>query len=113
MILSEGVPPIPEVKDDYTKIFKLKEKRLTFLEEDLVNLMMKSGFINIKVVTHIMRRFSVHDWLQNSGAPSEKQNKIFEMHVTASDIFKKAYKMKIVNGDCLIDVKNLILVSQK
>jgi len=35
------------------------------------------------------------------------------MHVTASDIFKRDYNMKIVNGDCLIDVKNLILVGEK
>jgi ubiquinone/menaquinone biosynthesis C-methylase UbiE len=113
MVLSEGVPPIPEIKKDYMKIFELKEKRLTFLEEDLVNMMKKSSFKKIKVITHIMKNFSVKNWLENSGLPKEKQDKIFEMHVTASDTFKKAYNMKIVNGDCLIDVKNLILVGEK
>jgi len=114
MILSEGVPPTPAVKEDYTKMFKLKEERLTFLEEDLVGMMEKAGFKNIRVITHIMKHFSVKNWLENSGnLPKEKQNKIFEMHVTGSNIFKKAYNMKIVNGDCLIDVKNLILVGEK
>jgi len=113
MVLSEGVPPTPEVKEDYTRIFKLKEERLTFLEEDLVNMMKKSGFKNIKVLIHIMKNFSVYNWLENSGLTKEKQNKIFEMHVTGSDTFKKAYNMKIVNGDCLINVKNLILVGEK
>ncbi len=113
MVLSEGVPPAPEIKKEYKAIFKLKEDRLTFLEEDLVELMRKSGFKKIKVFIHIMRNFSVKDWLENGCLPKEKQNKIFEMHVTASDIFKKAYNMKILNGDCLIDVKNLILVGEK
>lgn len=113
MVLSEGVPPTPEVKEDYTRIFKLKEERLTFLEEDLVNMMKKSGFKNIKVLIHIMKNFSVYNWLENSGLTKEKQNKIFEMHVTGSDTFKKVYNMKIVNGDCLINVKNLILVGEK
>ena len=113
MVLSEGVPPTPEVKEDYTRIFKLKEERLTFLEEDLVNMMKKSGFKNIKVLIHIMKNFSVYNWLENSGLTKEKQNKIFEMHVTDLDTFKKAYNMKIVNGDCLINVKNLILVGEK
>lgn len=113
LILSEGVPPTPEVKDDYVKIFKLKEERLTFLEQDLVQLMEQSGFKNIKIIPHIMGNFSVRDWLKNSGLPHEKQDKIFEMHVTGSESFKKAYNLKITNGDCLIDVKNLILVGEK
>ncbi|MFH1770965.1 MAG: class I SAM-dependent methyltransferase [archaeon] len=113
MILSEGTPPSPEVRDDYAKIFELKEDRLTFLEEDLVSLMKNSGFKNIKVITHVMSNFSVKNWLEKSGLPKKNQDKIFEMHVTGSDIFKKAYNMKIINGDCLIDVKNLIIVGEK
>ena len=75
--------------------------------------MKRSGFKNIKVLTHVMENFSVYDWLANSGLPKDKQDKIFEMHVTGSELFKKAYKMQIVTGDCLIDIKNLILVGEK
>ncbi len=114
MVLSEGVPPSPEVKSDYERIFREKEERLTFLEEDLVGLMKRSGFRDIKVVPHIMKNFSVRDWLENSGGLSQsKKDNIFEMHVTASNTFKNDYNMKIVNGDCLIDVKNLIVVGRK
>jgi hypothetical protein len=113
MVLAEGVPPLSEVKEDYERIFKLKEERLTFTEEDLVSLMKNSGFKNIKVIVHMMRNFSVKDWLENSGLPKNKQNKIFAMHVNGSEIFKKAYNMKMNQGDCLIDVKNLILVGEK
>jgi len=94
-------------------IFELKEERLTFFEEDLVNMMKKSGFKNIKVIPHVIEDFSVKNWLENSGLPQETQDKIFTMHVTGSDLFKKAYNMKILNGDCFIDVKCLILAGEK
>jgi len=113
MILSEGIHPTFEVKEDYAKIFELKEERLTFSEEDLLNLMKRSGFKNITTTTHIMKNFSVKNWLENSGLSKEKQDRIFEMHVTGSDTFRKAYNMKITNGDCLIDVKNFLLVGEK
>lgn len=113
MILAEGVPPLSDVKEDYERIFKLKEERLTFSEEDLINLMKNSGFKNIRVIAHMMKNFSVKDWLENSGLLKDKQNKIFEMHVNGSEIFKKAYNIKISDDDCLIDVKNLILVGEK
>ena len=113
IVLSEGIPPSPEVKKTYIEIFKLKEKRLTFLEDDLVKLMKRAGFKNIKSIMHVMKNFSIKNWLENSGLPNKKQDKIFEMHVTGSEIFKKAYNMKIVNGDCFIDVKSIILVGEK
>lgn len=113
MILSEGVPPIKELKEDYQEIFRLKEERITFLEEDLVSLMKNSGFKNIKVIVHKIENFSVKNWLENGCISDEIRDKIFELHVTASDLFKKAYNMKIKNGDCLIDIKNLILVGEK
>lgn len=113
MILSEGIPPLPELKQDYSDIFKLKENRITFLEEDIIKLMSSAGFKNIKVIPHVMNNFSVANWLGKSGLDKQKQDKIFEMHVTARDLFKKAYNMKIVNGDCLIDVKNIICVGEK
>lgn len=113
MILSEGVPPSDDIKDEFACIFGLKEERLVFLESDLIKLMSNSGFKNIKVTTHIMKDFSVKDWLINSGLPKEKQDKIFEMEVTASSAFKKAHNTRIVNGDCLISTKNLIIVGEK
>ncbi len=43
---------------------------------------------------------------------SKKYNNLKWVHEPIY-IFKKAYNMKIVSGDCLIDVKNLILVGEK
>jgi len=113
MIFSEGVPPSPEVKKDYIEIFKLKEKRLTFMEEDLIALMRRAGFNNIRTEVIWLRKMSIRNWLINSSLPQTVQEKIFELHVNAEDYFKKAYNMKEVNGDCLIDMKMAILTGEK
>lgn len=113
MIISEGVPPTDEVKEDYKKIFKLKEKRLVFTEKNLKELMEISGFKNIRVTNYMMKNFSVRNWLENSGLCEEKKRKIFNMHVNAGNVFKKAYNLKTTENDCLITIKNLILVGEK
>jgi len=113
MVLAEGIPPIPEVEEEYINIFKLKEQRLTFTEDKLINMMKKSGFKNINISQYIMKNFSINNWLENSGMMKRRQNKIFKMHTRGSNVFKKAYNMKITKDDCFIDVKNLILVGEK
>jgi len=113
MILSEGVPPTKRVKKDYVEIFRLKEKRVTFYEEDLANLMKKSGFKNIELKTIYLRKMSVRNWLTSSGLPRVIQEKIYRLHKNAADYFKDDYNMIEKDNDCLIDMKMIILVSRK
>ncbi|MCK5148811.1 class I SAM-dependent methyltransferase [bacterium] len=112
-LLSEGVPPTSEVKDDYEKIFALKEERLTFMPEDLIGLLENAGFKNIQPYTYIMKEMSVNNWLEKSGLEQEIQDEILEMHINAPAYFKEAYNMKISRGACLIDIKYAILVGEK
>ena len=113
MVFSEGVPPSPEVKPDYIEIFKLKEKRLTFMEEDLIALMERAGFENVKLEIIWLRRMSVRNWLTNSGLPQTIQDEIYALHVNAKDYFKEAYNMVDAGGDCYIDMKMAILKGEK
>ena len=113
MIFSEGVPPSPVVKDDYVKIFKLKEKRLTFMEDDLISLMEKAGFKDVRTKIVWLKRMSVRNWLNKSGLPKSTQEEIYKMHSHARDEFKSAYNMLMADGDCLIDMKMAILVGRK
>lgn len=113
MILSEGVPPTRRVKEDYVEIFRLKEKRLTFYEEDLVGLMKKGGFRDIKLKIIYLRKMSVRNWLTNSGIPRVIQEKIYQLHKNAADYFKKDYNMIETGNDCLIDMKMAILTGKK
>lgn len=113
MIFSEGVPPTKRVKDNYIEIFRLKEKRVIFYEEDLVSLMEKSGFQNIRPKIVYLRKMSVRNWLSNSGMPQVIQEKIYRLHKNAPDYFKEDYNMIEAVNDCLIDMKMAILVGKK
>jgi hypothetical protein len=113
MVFSEGIPPTKRVKKDYVEIFRLKEKRATFYEEDLASLMKKSGFKNVKVKFVYLKKMSVRNWLANSGLPMAVQEKIYLLHKNAADYFKKGYDMVEEGDDCLIDMKMVILTGRK
>ncbi len=113
IVFSEGVPPSKEVREDYIKIFRLKEERLTFYQEDLYALMEKAGFKNINLETIVLPQMSVRNWLDNSGLAQSVKDQIYNLHVNSKDYFKKAYNMIIKNDDCFIDMKMAILVGEK
>jgi len=113
MVFSEGVPPTEHVKEFYTEMFKLKEDRITFMEDDLVSLMQQGGFKKIDKKVFWIRQTSIRNWLENSGLPQETQDKIFEMHIALDDQGKRDYSMQIRDNDCFIDMKFIILIGQK
>lgn len=113
MIFSEGVPPSEHVKAFYTKMFRLKEDRLTFMDNDLITLMRNSGFKNIEEDIYWSRQSSIKNWLGNSGLAPDIQEKIFKMHLHLDEQGKKDYNMVIKDDDCLIDMKFVILVGEK
>ncbi|MCK4687750.1 MAG: methyltransferase domain-containing protein [Candidatus Lokiarchaeota archaeon] len=115
IIVAEGVPPTDEIYiiEWYTKMFKLKEERLTFTCEELLNRLKKIGFKNIKVHKYIMKNFSIKNWLINSGLEQKMQDKILKMHLSANKKIQNAYNMQYINNDCLVDTKNIILVGKK
>jgi len=113
MVLSEGVPPTKRVKKNYVEIFQLKEKRLTFYENDLIKLMSLAGFKNIKCNNIYLKKMSVRNWLESSGIAKRKQKKIFNLHKNAPDYFKKDYNLFENKNDCFIDMKMAILTGTK
>ncbi len=113
MILSEGVPPHEDARPFYVEMFKLKEERLTFMEEDLLALMRNAGFRNIALKTFWLRRASIRNWLENSGLPPQTQTEIMDMHIHMDGPCRAAYNMEILDGDCIIDMKFAILVGEK
>ena len=113
MVFSEGVPPSKEVREDYIEIFRLKEERLTFYEDDLIALMKGAGFENISLKTIVLPQMSVRNWLDNSGLSQSIKDQIFKLHVESKDYFKKAYSMTITDDDCFINMKMVVVVGEK
>jgi ubiquinone/menaquinone biosynthesis C-methylase UbiE len=113
MVLSEGVPPTKAIRGWYTRMFKLKEDRITFYQEDLVRLMRIGGFKDIRTHVFMLRRTSIMNWLRGSGIPQERQDRIYQMHLDMPASGKRAYKMKITPDDVFIDMKFIILTGIK
>jgi len=103
MVLSEGTPPDACVRDWYATMFALKEERLTFLEEDLRQLMARAGFELAGVTRHVMRQVSIQNWLRSSGLPEETQRRIFQMHLDLDARGKEVYHMRVTPADVLCD----------
>lgn len=113
MVLSEGVPPHRSLGDWYTRMFALKEKRLTFFEEDLVALMSSGGFDVDRVLTHVSTQVSIGNWLGGSELPQERKDRIIQMHLDLDETGKQYYNMKITGEDVLCDFTYIILVGRK
>ena len=115
IIVAEGVPPSddPYVIDWYKNMFKLKEERRTFTRKELLNIVKKIGFKNIKMREYITKNFSIKNWLINSGLEQKRQDMIMKVHLSADKRIQNVYNMQYVNGDCLVDTRNIILVGEK
>jgi len=113
IIIGERTPPSDETRTEYEAIFKLKDKRNVFIEDHLTNLIETAGFTFVDSKALWIRGFSVRTWLEKSGLPDDVKDKIYALHVSGSDNLKRAYKMKERDGDCLIDIKNVIVVGEK
>jgi len=113
LVISEGVPPSRRTKKRYMEIFKLKEKRRVFLDNDLIALVKRAGFKIVKTDTLILKNMSIKSWLKNSNVPEHVRNRIFNLHKTAPKSFWEDYDMKYRDGDLFINMKKFIVVGAK
>lgn len=113
MVLSEGTPPDEHVRDWYTEMFALKEERLTFLEGDLRNLMLRAGFDIHKVVVVVTPKVSIRNWLDSSGLSEEIRNRIYQMHLDLDERGKQLYNMRVEVDDILCDFRFINVVGGK
>lgn len=104
-ILCEGNPPDLNCIQFYKDMFRFKEDRLTFLLDDLVNLLVRKEFRNINSRTVILKDMSLNNWLENSGLPFRNTDIIKKMHYNCDASVQKAYNMKFQNKDIMMDWK--------
>jgi SAM-dependent methyltransferase len=113
MILSEGVPPDPCVKDWYTRMFALKEERLTFLEADLQELLELGGFVLHRSHRLVTPQVSIGNWLRSSGLSADIQRQIYQMHLELDAPGKQVYNMTVTPDDIRCDFTFVTAVGRK
>jgi len=108
-VLCEGNPPDRYSVQFYKDMFRFKEDRITFLLDDLVNLLVRQGFQKITSRTVILKDMSLNNWLEKSGLPFRNIDIIKKMHYDCDVFVQKAYNMKFGNDDILMDWKFSII----
>ncbi|WP_246637543.1 methyltransferase domain-containing protein [Crassaminicella profunda] len=112
-IICEGNPPDRYCVSFYEEMFKFKEDRNTFLLDDITNLMINHNFYNITSKTIVLSGMSLNNWLDNAGVPFRNIDIIRKMHYEADLLVKKAYNMKIVDDDILMNWKFSVVSGTK
>jgi choline kinase/ubiquinone/menaquinone biosynthesis C-methylase UbiE len=108
-ILCEGNPPDRQTVPFYEGMFRFKEDRITYMSDDLVNLLVNEGFKDITSKTIIMKDMSLNNWLDKSGLPFRNIDIIKKMHFNCDESVQKAYNMKFVDDDILMVWKFSVL----
>lgn len=110
LIVAEGIPPHSEIKEEFRQIFEAKEERLVFTDLDLVKMFQRSPFQGCTLERFVMPSMSIRNWLDNSGLDKATKDTIMQLHFNSSSAFKKAYRMVILEDDCLCDFHVAIAV---
>jgi choline kinase/ubiquinone/menaquinone biosynthesis C-methylase UbiE len=112
-IICEGNPPDRNSVEFYEEMFRFKENRRTFLIDDLTNLLIRHGFGDITSKTIVLKDMSLNNWLYNSGVPYRNMDIIRRMHYECDTMVKKAYNMKNIEDDILMDWKFSVVMGIK
>ena len=112
-VVCEGNPPAASAVEFYTEMFRFKEERRTFLESDLINFLVASGFTDVCTHTLTLERQSLNNWLGNSGLPARNVEIIRKRHHDVSPHVKALYDMEFEGNDILMTWKFSILTGIK
>ena len=112
LVVAEGVPPDPSLREWFSQMMALKEERVTFLPADLEALL--SGFRKVTSSLFIQKGMSLRNWLDFGGVPEEAKAEIWRMHLGLDDTGREHYNMSIVRKkDVLMDWTTCIVVGIK
>jgi ubiquinone/menaquinone biosynthesis C-methylase UbiE len=117
LVIAESIPPSDneEVIKWWSYVRSFKENRHTFSAQNLEVFMQLAGFANIEYEYYYQQRkkSSTKEWLSNSKLPKDKQKIIYDLHLNAPDIVKKAHKMIIDKDDIYCEHRHIIIRGNK
>lgn len=115
LIVAEAIPASNSnlVVEWFSDMFSYKEDRITFVPGQIETYMGEAGFDFVESFFFSMPNFSINNWLENSGLPQDKIDKIIKIHIDAPQEVKDAYDMRIDGSNILINSKYTIVVGEK
>ena len=109
IVIAEAIPPEDDIFDHYQQIFKLKEDRNCYSLPDLLRRLRGAGFVDLRFQTY---PFDIRplSWLDDNTLSKERKSLLYDLHVSASPAFKKAYNMMpLQNGDYRLRCKMALI----
>ena len=113
MVISEGIPPNVDCTEFYEKVMEIKEDRENYDRSMFLYHLKGCGFRKVDFSEYVMKKNNVLKWLEKSNLEVRDQVKILYMYLNAPAEIKKAYNMKVLDGDIYIDAKYLNAVCFK
>ena len=113
IIISDAVPPHKNIKKEFERILALKEDRITFMENELADMVSNAGF-EVNYLDILKIRTSLLNWLNNDKSLNDKsKKKIMDIHRDNTKFFKDCYNQQEVGEDILIDTTVAIIKGGK
>jgi ubiquinone/menaquinone biosynthesis C-methylase UbiE len=112
-IICEGTPPSVNATSFYKEVFSYKEERHTFLCDDLVNILLKMGLVDVTAKIIVSPNMSLNNWVENAGTPEENVEILKKLHWEADEEIKADYNMKVVENDITMDWKFVVACGTK
>lgn len=112
LVVAEGVPPHPAMRDWFAAMMAHKERRHTFLEGDLAQMLL-ARFDQVHLLRLVLPDMSLRNWLENGGVPAGKRRAIWEAHAGLDAAGRRYYNLREVEGDMLMDWAVCIAVGVK
>lgn len=114
LFICEGIAPNKNSFRNWIKMNQLLEPgRKAFSPKILDRLLVDAGFTNIKKKIIVTPQLSTKEWLKNRGDSSRIAKKVMEMRRNLLKEEKKAWNLKEIGDDLLVDVPWLMIVGCK
>lgn len=111
LIVVEGFPPNEESATFFMDVLKQVHTRYFFKERMLLEGIKTAGF-NIETNERvIVEKVSVMSWLASAVPKRATQEALLKAHLEMPEICKKAYNLRIDEGDVFIDLSFLVIVA--
>lgn len=94
VVLCEGVPPDGKVRQFYTELFALFDKRHILTEGDMLALLRMNGFKQIMLQPFFMENVNLVDWLRKVSPNEEVLQKALKLHLAGDEHFRRVYEVK-------------------
>lgn len=114
IFICEGIAPDKNSFRNWVKMNQLLEPdRKAFSPEILSRLLVDAGFTNIKKKIIVTPQLSTKEWLRNRGDSSRIMKKVMEIRRELPEEEKKAWNLKVIRDDILVDAPWLLIAGCK